>query len=154
MDELSRQYEQRIDRYNKLIADAIRNPAAGQRSLSQIRRLNTEIEGLLDKMMGQLAMARRSDAAFRAEKDKLYENLKRIQQDSNALTQDKDTLETLRRIREFRETDTSFSLSIYMIAFVVLALVVLLVLMFKRPSSQADMTSTIPSSPAAIPALT
>ena len=154
MDELSRQYEQRIDRYNKLIADAIRNPAAGQRSLSQIRRLNTEIEGLLDKMMGQLAMARRSDAAFRAEKDKLYENLKRIQQDSNALTQDKDTLETLRRIREFRETDTSFSLSVYMIAFVVLALVVLLVLMFKRPSSQADMTSTIPSSPAAIPALT
>lgn len=152
MDELTRQYQERIDRYNALVAESLQSPSKFRANVESIRRLNAEIATLLDKMMGQLAMAKRNDTNFIAERDQLYKNLARIQKESNALAQDKDTLETLRRIREFDETETKTSLNIYVIAFLVLALVVLMVLVFKRP--QSDMTMTMPSNPAAIPALT
>lgn len=154
MDDLSRQYQQRIDRYNQLIDDALKTPANLQRNLAQIKTLNVEIAAILDKMMAQLAMVKKNDSNFLAQRDQLYKNLARIQKESNALAQDKDTLETLRRIREFDESETKSSLNIYVVAFLILALVVLMVLVFKRPTSQSDMTTTMPSNPAAIPALT
>ena len=154
MDELRRQYQRRIDQYNALVADSIQSPKKFDANLVTIRRLNAEIATLLDKMMGHLAMVKRNDTNFIAQRDQLYKNLARIQRESNALTQDKDTLETLRRIREFDESETKTSMNIYVIAFLLLAVVVLIVLVFKRPAAQSDMTITMPSSPAAIPALT
>jgi hypothetical protein len=153
MDDLSRQYEERIARYNKLIADSIQAPDTFQSKLPTIRRLNAEIAEILDKMVAQVAMVKKSDANFIAQRDELYKNLKRIYKESNALAKDRDTLETLRRIRTFNETETTTSINLYMVFFLILALVVLVVLIFKRPSQNSDMTITTPSSPAAIPAL-
>jgi predicted RND superfamily exporter protein len=153
MDDLSRQYEERIARYNKLIADSIQAPDTFQSKLPTIRRLNAEIAEILDKMVAQVAMVKKSDANFIAQRDELYKNLKRIYKESNALAKDRDTLETLRRIRTFNETETTTSINLYMVFFLILALVVLVVLIFKRPSQSSDMTITTPSSPAAIPAL-
>jgi hypothetical protein len=153
MDDLSRQYEQRITRYNQLIADSIQVPGRFQSNLPTIRRLNAEIAAILDKMVAQLAMVKKEDRNFIAQRDQLYKNLKRIHQESNALAKDRDTLETLRRIREFNETETKSSVNLYMIFFLILALVVLLALVFKGTGQKNDMTITTPSSPAAIPAL-
>lgn len=154
MDELTRQYQQRIDRYNQLIDDALKTPANLQRNLTQIKTLNVEIGAILDKMMGQLAMVKKDDSNFIAQRDQLYKNLQRIRKEANALAENKDTLETLRRIREFDESETKTSLNIYVVAFLILALVVLMVLVFKRPAPQSDITMTMPSNPAAIPAFT
>jgi predicted RND superfamily exporter protein len=153
MDDLSRQYEQRITQYNKLVADSIQVPATFQSNLPKIRQLNAEIATILDKMVAQLAMVKKSDSNFIAQRDQLYKNLKRIHTESNALAQDKDTLETLRRIREFNETEATVSVNMYMIFFLILALIVLLALVFKGKGQTNDMTITTPSSPAAIPAL-
>lgn len=152
MDDLSRQYEQRITRYNKLIADSIQVPGTFQTNLPMIRQLNAEIAAILDKMVGQLAMVKKSDTNFIAQRDQLYKNLKRIHTESNALAQDRDTLETLRRIREFNETESTTSVNLYMIFFLIFALIVLLVLVLKGTGQKNDMTMTTPSSPAAMPA--
>ncbi len=153
MDDLSRQYEQRIARYNQLIAESIRAPGTFQRNLPRIRELNTEIAGILERMVAQLAMVKKEDTNFLAQRDELYKNLKRIYKESNALAKDNDTLETLRRIREFKETESTTSVNLYMIFFLILALIVFVALVFKGPSQKNDMTITTPSSPAAIPAL-
>lgn len=154
MDELARQYQQRIDRYNQLVGDGLKNPGNFRKNMNQIKTLNIEISAILDKMMEQLAMVKQDNASFIAQRDQLYKNLQRIRREANALAQDKDTLETLRRIREFDESESKTSLNIYVVAFLILALVVLLVLVFKRPAPQSDMTRTMPSNPAAIPAFT
>lgn len=154
MDELARQYQQRIDRYNQLVGDGLKNPGNFRKNMNQIKTLNIEISAILDKMMEQLAMVKQDNASFIAQRDQLYKNLQRIRREANALAQDKDTLETLRRIREFDESESKTSLNIYVVAFLILALVVLLVLVFKRPAPQSDMTMTMPSNPAAIPAFT
>ena len=153
MDDLSRQYEQRIARYNQLIADSLQTPSKFQKNLVTIRQLNAEIAGILDKMMGQLAMVKKNDTNFLAQRDQLYKNLQRIQKESNALAQDNDTLETLRRIREFETTDSSSSLRTYLIFFVVLAIAVIVAIVFKG-APQSESAITIPSNPAAIPAFT
>ena len=152
MDQLSRQYEERITRYNKLIADSIQVPSTFQTNLPVIKQLNAEIATLLDKMVAQLAMVKKNDTNFIAQRDELYKNLKRIYKESNALAQEKDTLETLRRIREFNETEATVSVNMYMIFFLILALIVLLALVFKGTGQKNDMTMTTPSSPAAMPA--
>ena len=153
MDELSRQYEQRIARYNQLIAESIQTPSRFRSNLVTIRQLNAEIAGILDKMVAQLAMVKQNDANFIAQRDQLYKNLQRIQKESNALVSDRDALETLRRIREFDETRETTSVNLYVVFFLILALVVSIVLIFKGPA-QSETAMITPSSPAAMPAFT
>jgi hypothetical protein len=94
----------------------------------------------------------RQDSNSEAYRDQLVEQLSRIQTDYNGLKANTDTMETLRRIRGFQDESWKSPLFIYVALLLVAALVLVLVILFRRQKAES---ATMPSaSPAAIPPLT
>jgi len=147
--ELKALYEQ----YNALVNTAIANPNQINNYVDQIKILNQQIAGKLDELI-QTSTPITSTPQIDAAREELVRKLARIQHDYNGLIQNTDKLETLRRIQTFKKEDTESELKLYLFAFIVVSLLVLVVMLFKKSSQTSEMTATMPSSPAMMPAFT
>jgi hypothetical protein len=133
-------YEQEVARYNALVDDTLANPQKLDTNLAEIRAINQRLAHILDQMLTDAHNTRGTPASLR---DELIEKLHRIQRDYNGLLQNTDKLETLRRIRKGETENWWGSLSIYLISFLVLAVITIFVVMFKRQKVVAIPTAPI-----------
>lgn len=151
IEDLSAQYTKLQTDYQALIAQALVDSTKLPTLLPQIQSVNQQMAGVLDKMLVELQYARdgpNSDAY----RDQLAETLTRIQRDYNGLKSNTDALQTLKRIRSFQDTSWQSSLTLYIALFLVFAVTLVLVMVFRRHTKES---TTAPStSPAAIPPLT
>jgi hypothetical protein len=132
-------YEQEVARYNALVDDTLAHPEKLDANLVEIRAVNQRLARILDEMLADAHNTRGTSATVR---DELIEKLHRIQRDYNGLLQNTDKLETLRRIRKGETENWWGSLSIYILAFLVVALVAIVLVMFTRQK-----VATIPTAP-------
>lgn len=139
-------YEQEVARYNALVDDTLDHPEKLDTNLAEIRAINQRLAHILDQMLTDAHNTRGTPAGVR---DELIEKLRRIQRDYNGLLQNTDRMETLRRIRKGETENWWGSLSVYLLAFLVLAVITVFVLMFKRQKVEA--IPTAPMSATAIP---
>jgi septal ring factor EnvC (AmiA/AmiB activator) len=96
------------------------NASIQQNDPSGVSALRTKSEGIqttLNKMIENLTYLKRETPDLKAERDKLLEDLRRIQQDYSAMLVNTDDLETLRRIRQQENGEARRQLLLYLIAF-------------------------------------
>lgn len=151
MDELRVRYADLRGQYDTLIAQTLASPATITTTLPQIQSLNQQIAAVLDEMLAELQYVRdgpNSDA-YRTQ---LLEQLSRIQSDYNGLKTNTDSLETLRRIRSFQDDSWKPSLLLYVLGLIAAAILLVLVMVFRRQSSESTIAPT--TSPMAMPTLT
>jgi hypothetical protein len=136
--------------YTALVNQGAQTPAQIQTLLPQIQSVNQQIAAVLDQMITQtqyVPPGPNSDTY----RDQLVEQLARIQSDYNGLKTNTDALKTLRRIRSFQDTSWQSTLALYLTGFLVVALLLVLVMLFRR---QKSVSPTAPSmSPTAMPPL-
>ena len=150
LDELNTRLSSLRSQYTTLATQASANPSQVATLLPQIQSLNQQIANVLDQMLQEMQYARQ-DPNSEAYRDQLVEQLSRIQTDYNGLKANTDTMETLRRIRGFQDDSWKSPLATYMAILLVAALVLVLVILFRRQKAER---ATMPSaSPAAIPPL-
>jgi len=152
MDVLEKQYRERLKAYDSLIAQTIRDPSKISSTLPQIQAIQTQMSSIVDKMIAEVTLAKQGDRLTQR-RNELIEQLQRIQRDYTDLRNSSDKLETLRRIRAFEDQSWQGTFQMYLIAFIVFAVVVALVLIFKRIQAPA-INAITPSNPTAITPLT
>jgi recombinational DNA repair ATPase RecF len=148
MSDLEKQYKTLLSQYNTLLDQAknVRSQPQADRIAEQLKTLNVQLASVLDRMI-----------AFQSEtpsqvRDELVKRLAQIQRDYNGLLVSTDTLTTLRTIRA--NEGVNQYLSLYLIAFIALAVLLLAVIFWKGSSQTSDSTATTPTSPAVMTALT
>jgi len=152
MDVLEKQYRERLNAYDRLIAQTIRDPSKISSTLPQIQAIQTQMSSIVDKMIAEVTLAKQGDRLAQR-RNELIEQLQRIQRDYTDLRNSSDKLETLRRIRAFEDQSWQGTFQMYLIAFIVFAVLVALVLIFKRIQAPA-INAITPSNPTAITPLT
>ena len=145
------QYASVNTEYMRLVNETIATPSKASENLPKITALAKRLAEILDERAKQLAMVRSPSSSLEAERDELVKRLRRIQMDYNGLLQNTDKLETLRRIRSYQDTSWRGSFNAYLIAFLVLALLVVLVVL---GMSYRAKSATIPMNPTISPAFT
>ena len=151
IEDLSAQYTKLQTDYQALVTQALTTPTSMPTVLPQIQAINQQMAGVLDKMLTELQYARdgpNSDAY----RDQLVETLARIQSDYNGLKTNTDALQTLKRIQSFRDTTWQSSLTLYIGLFLLFAVVLVLVMLFRRQKTDSAMAPS--TSPSVMPPLT
>lgn len=141
-----------FDEYSQLVTTTLENPSQVNTNIEQIKAKNVQIAAMLDEMIRQSSMSGTTDPSVENARADLIQKLNRIQTDYNGLIQNTDKLETLRRIRSFKQDSSQSELQVYLFAFLFLGLIVIVVLMFKRQN--VDTAATIPSNPTTMAAFT
>lgn len=141
-----------FEEYSQLVTTTLENPSQVATNIEQIKAKNVEIAAQLDQMIRESSMSGATDPDVEAARAELVETLNRIQTDYNGLIQNTDKLETLRRIRSFKQDSSQSELQVYLFAFLFLGLIVIVVLMFKRQN--VDTAATIPNNPTTMAAFT
>jgi hypothetical protein len=136
MSELRIRYERLQQDYDRTMNDAIAKNDVSK--LKELKKLNEEMSKVLSELLTQSAKHNTGD------EEELVKRLQQIQKDYNGLITATDDLETLRRIRAYEEDTSKKSLTGYLIAMIVVALLVIgAMFVFQRALS----TPTIASSP-------
>jgi hypothetical protein len=150
LNELSSRLTALRSQYTDLANRATTTPSQVQTLLPQIQTVNQQIAAVLDQMLSQMQYAQRgpNSDTYRTQ---LVEQLTRIQSDYNGLKTNTDALQTLRRIRSFQDTSWQSTLFIYLVGFLVVALLLVLVMLFRRQKSVSPIAPTM--SPTATPPL-
>lgn len=154
MDELRTRYNSLMSRYNALAEQALAQPARMNENVAKIIEINTQISTVLDEMIRILTLAKSSGSNMTEYRDELIQKLEKIQADYNGLVRDSDKLATIRRIRAFEDESWKRTLRLYLFAFLAVVVLVGVILMFKKKSSQADMIPATPASAMTMPAFT
>ena len=141
-----------FEEYSRLVTEALANPNQVDTSVEQIKAKNIQIANMLDQMIRESSMSGSMSPDVEAARTELVNKLQRIQTDYNGLIQNTDKLETLRRIRSFKQESSQTDLQMYLFAFLFLALLVIGVLIFKRQN--ADTAPMMPTSPTTMAAFT
>ena len=150
MDELNRTYQQQVSEYETVMKESIASKDPSK--LPELRAKSEAIQATLNKMVENLTYLRKDTPDVRTERDALLEKLRRIQRDYSAMVTNTDDMETLRRIREQENGDIKHQLKLYLMAFLFLAVMVLLyIVVFGR---KADTSPTATATPTMSPALT
>lgn len=148
---LSTQYTKLKADYDSLANQALSNPTKLSTVLPQLQSVNQQMASLVDQMLKNLQYATSSPNSD-AYRDQLVETLARIQSDYNGLKTETDALQTLKRIRSFQDTSWQSSLNLYVGLFLLFAIVLIAVMIFRHQKSES---TTAPStSPIAMPPLT
>ena len=148
MRDLQRRYSQLSQQYETLLRTA-NTPQQVQR----LRQLNEQMSKLLDDMLNHLNGANPTGDMLKT-RDELTRRLTRIQRDYNGLLIATDDLETLRRIRAHESSEGRKTLTIYLFAFVALAVLLLVVIFWKGRSQTKETAAIMPTSPAVTAAFT
>jgi hypothetical protein len=105
---------------------------------------------LADTVSQLLAAATADPTHIDAYRNELVRKLTRIQYDYNGLVANTDSLETLRRIREYETTKFDSSFMLYLFAFGLACVFLIVLLLFKRqplPTNTISMTSPATMAP-------
>ena len=147
---LDDQYTKLKADYDALAAQALADPSKMSTILPQLQSVNQQMASLVDQMLKDLQYAKdgpNSDAY----RDQLVETLARIQSDYNGLKTETDALQTLKRIRSFQDTSWQSSLMLYIGLFLLFAVVLVAVMIFRHQKSESTTAPT--TSPIATPPL-
>ena len=132
--------------YRKLAQDAL-NVDDKTSIITQIKSVNQQLAGVLDKMLMAVAQVKQDGSKITEYKDELVRRLRTIRSDYDNLRKNTDQLETLRRIREYEQSKASGSLNWYLLGFFVLCgVLVLFMFIFGRQAS-FDASAAMPASP-------
>lgn len=148
MDSLRSKYEKQIKDYEVLVDKAV---SSGDASLiPRLRELNVSIAKTLNEMIQQMTFLKKDSVKVIRERDDLLDRLRQIQKEYNGLIVNKDTLETLRRIRQEESSEATRLLYLYLFFFLALCLTVFLYLLFATQRKDATAPSaSIPPTTAA-----
>jgi hypothetical protein len=145
MDELRKAHEAQLKEYKTIVDLAILDHDVSK--LPQIKAMNIALSNRLDSMIAQLTLMKNNSSA-EDELKQLISTLGTIQRDYAGLIKDTDTLETLRRIRQQEDVSAKRELYWYLIAFVFIAILLIVYLIFYgKSAATAAIASTVPSSP-------
>lgn len=150
MDELNKRYTTLVSQYNTQIDDALTSPSNLDEKIGRIAETNKRISATLDEMLQIVTMSKPKLAVYR---DELLQKLAKIQRDYDNLVSNQDKLETLRRIREFRDESWRRTLYLYLIAFLALAVLIGILILWKGGYTK-ETTAAMPSSAATMDAFT
>lgn len=150
MDVLKAKYAIQLAEYDRLTAQAIQSDDVTQ--IPNLREMNTKIAATLNDMIENLTfMKQNTTSTVKQERDALIEKLAQIQKDYNSLNESKDTLETLRRIRQQANYDADSQLRTYLFFFLLLALCIVFYVMFM--AQKKDTTAASARTPPMMAAL-
>lgn len=147
---LDTNYQSQVAAYEAAV-----NTSIQQNDPSRLQELRTMSEGIqttLNKMIENLTYLKKETPDLKAERDKLLEDLRRIQQDYSAMLVNTDDLETLRRIRQQENGEARRQLLLYLIAFLFVSCMLFVYMVYtgrKTPTS-----ATTAATPTMSPALT
>ena len=141
MDILERRYEQQRAQYDRELAELETAPNLRQK-VERLRQLNRELTKTLDQLIQRVAQMRDRTGNINMYRDELITKLTKIQKQYDELSADRDAAETIRRIRAFEDTEWKRTSTIYMIAFLILAIIVFLVLLFFQKKEAATIMPT------------
>lgn len=150
MDVLQAKYTTQLAEYDALTAQAIQSDDVT--AIPQIRAKNIQIAATLNEMITSLTFLKQNTTStVKQERDALIQKLVQIQNDYNSLNESKDTLETLRRIRQQVNYDAQSQLRLYLLFFLLFALCIVFYVMFI--AQKKDTTAASASTPPIMAAL-
>jgi hypothetical protein len=150
MDVLQAKYTTQLAEYDALTAQAIQSDDVT--AIPQIRAKNIQIAATLNEMITSLTFLKQNTTStVKQERDALIQKLVQIQNDYNSLNESKDTLETLRRIRQQVNYDAQSQLRLYLLFFLLFALCIVFYVMFM--AQKKDTTAASASTPPIMAAL-
>jgi hypothetical protein len=150
MDVLQAKYTTQLAEYDALTAQAIQSDDVT--AIPQIRAKNVQIAATLNEMITKLTFLKQNTTStVKQERDALIQKLVQIQNDYNSLNKSKDTLETLRRIRQQVNYDAQSQLRLYLLFFLLFALCIVFYVMFM--AQKKDTTAASASTPPIMAAL-
>jgi hypothetical protein len=150
MDVLQAKYTTQLAEYDALTAQAIQSDDVT--AIPQIRAKNVQIAATLNEMITSLTFLKQNTTStVKQERDALIQKLVQIQNDYNSLNKSKDTLETLRRIRQQVNYDAQSQLRLYLLFFLLFALCIVFYVMFI--AQKKDTTAASASTPPMMAAL-
>ena len=145
MDELRKAHEAQLKEYKTIVDLAILDHDVSK--LPQIKAMNIALSNRLDSMIAQLTLMKNNSSA-EDELKQLISTLGTIQRDYAGLIKDTDTLETMRRFPQQLDVSAKRELYWYLIAFVFIAILLIVYLIFYgKSAATAAIASTVPSSP-------
>lgn len=147
---LAQQYSQQSHAYNSAVESALQSNNSSQ--LPQLRTMSEQMQTTLNKMIESLTYLKRETPDVKVERDKLLEDLRRIQRDYTGMILNTDDLETLRRIRQQENGEARRQLLMYLVVFVFVATMLIVYIIYT--SRKADTTATSAPTPTMSPALT
>jgi len=137
-----------FEEYNALVTTALQNSDPSM--VDQITAKNQEIAAHMDELIRHTTMSGTTNPEVLAARDELVQKLTRIQRDYNGLIQNTDKLETLRRIRDFNQETAQGFLPVYLIAFLVLSIFLVIMIVMTKYQN-IDTTPMMPSNPSTMP---
>lgn len=147
MDELKAKYQSQTAEYDKLVESAMASRDVSQ--IPKIKELNAGLAKTLNAMIEKLTFLKKDSPNLKLERDVLVQRLGQIQSDYNGLRANTDKLETLRRIRQQESSADERWMYWYLLAFLLLAVVLLMYLVFHGKSeATAAIASAVPMTPA------
>jgi hypothetical protein len=150
MDVLQAKYTTQLAEYDTLTAQAIQSDDVTV--IPKIREKNIQIAATLNEMITKLTFLKQNTTStVKQERDALIQKLVQIQNDYNSLNKSKDTLETLRRIRQQVNYDAQSQLRLYLLFFLLFALCIVFYVMFI--AQKKDTTAASASTPPMMAAL-
>jgi len=147
---LDTNYQSQVAAYEAAVNSSIQRNDPSR--LTELRTMSEGIQTTLNKMIENLTYLKKETPDLKAERDKLLEDLRRIQQDYSAMLTNTDDLETLRRIRQQENGEARRMLIIYLMAFLFASCMLLVYVIYtgrKTPTS-----ATTAATPTMSPALT
>lgn len=143
--DLQQQYRTKLAEYDAKVNAALASNNTS--TLPEIRKLNQEISGLLDQMLGGVVG---DPQALRIQREQLVDTLNRIESDYAGMSQSSDALSRLRSIRESQTGVVKQTFNWYLFLFVLTCVGILFMALFApqnilaTPTSPATPNSTAP----------
>ena len=147
MNALERDYVTKRAEYDRLIA--LNDPT----NLPDIQALNTELSGILHKMLEEVAKVKGSANKLIPYRDELMQKLVTIQNESSIMLKQRDQYETLRALQAHEKSNFDTALFWYLISLGIVTLIFIIVLIWKGGYKLPTMPTTT-SSATTMPAFT
>ena len=147
---LNSQYRQQVQAYDAAIQSALATNSPSR--LPELRTMSEQIQVTLNKMIESLTYLKKETPDLKTERDKLLEDLRRIQRDYSGMLEATDDLETLRRIRQQENGEARRLLLLYLLAFIFLS--VMLIVYIAYTGRKTETTAMSAPTPTMSPALT
>jgi hypothetical protein len=132
--QLKTEFDTKKAAYDDLVAAISRSTNPTDEDITQLRTKNRELFSLLEQTIRALSTIQSEEIGTLNRE--LEATLDSLERQYSILSENKDKVETLRRIREFEEVKRDGSVEFYMILLLVFALAVLIIMMFSGGSSQ------------------
>lgn len=135
MQELEREYEEKKRQYDILVAEDSPDSAS-------ITALNTELAGLLQEMLAQVATMRGNASKLESYRDQLIRKLVGVQNERTILQQQKDQYAALHKLRTHEQTVFNSTFFWYGIVLAMVFVVFFFILVRKGQSAPTMPTMT------------